>query len=297
VNSAIIIENFSKSFGTQKAVDNLSLEVKEGEVMAFLGSNGSGKTTTIRCLLNIYSADEGKLLLDGMIYTSRLNHLLGYLPEERGIYTKARVLDLFVYFANLRGIKTQEAKRLALEYFQRVDLLPHQNKKISQLSSGMQQKVQIGVTIIHKPKILILDEPFKGLDPLNRQLFIDLFGELNKNSGTTILYSTHVVDEAQRIADSVIIINNGKRVVYGNIDEVRNSFGSNHIQLEFKGDLPENTSLYSAVITHNTAELSPKPGVSSTEIINFLVKNNLEIIEFKIDRPSLNSIFLQTAKK
>jgi ABC-2 type transport system ATP-binding protein len=222
---SISIQDFSKSFGNVQAVKNLSFEVNDGEVFAFLGTNGSGKTTTIRCLLKIYQADKGKLLINGKEFSEELNSVIGYLPEERGLYRDVSVIDILTYTARLRGMRKEEAFKRSLEYLEIVGLAEHKDKEISQLSSGMQQKVQLGTALIHNPEVLILDEPFKGLDPVNRQLFVDILTERGKK-GTTILYSTHVIDEAQKMADRLLIINNGTRVEYGTVNEVRERHGS-----------------------------------------------------------------------
>lgn len=291
----IQIQNLSKSFGSEQAVKNFSIEVGEAEVFAFLGSNGSGKTTTIRCLLGIYTPDAGTALIDGRSYDSSMNSFVGYLPEERGLYTKVAIKDLFYYFGELRGLSRSDVSARMDEYLERVGLGAHKHKKVMQLSSGMQQKVQIGVTILHRPKLLVLDEPFKGLDPLNRQLFIDIFREL-KDKGTTIMYSTHVVDEAQRLADRVVMIKKGERVLYGTVDEVRSSSGSVNIHIEFSGNLPVNPKLYTATSSEHTAELVPAKGVNAQEIIKFLVGSGVVLSEFKLDRPSLQEIFITKAK-
>lgn len=295
-NYSIHIENFSKSFGDLKAVDDLSFDVLEGEVFAFLGTNGSGKTTTIRCLLKIYHPDSGKLLINNEEYSDKFNSILGYLPEERGLYKDAKVLDMLVYTSQLRGIKKGLAIKKCLEYLEQVDLLKHKNKKISQLSSGMQQKVQLGTTLIHDPEILILDEPFKGLDPLNRQLFIDIFLEKAKK-GTTILYSTHVIDEAQKMADKILIINKGKRIEYGTTTDVRRKYGSNNLLITFLGTKPlKSHQLYTSIVTNNTAEITPTGNQSTNKILETLIKSGTEIQECKVDYPSLNQIFIDISK-
>ena len=291
-NSIISIKKFSKSFAHLRAVDNLSFEVFEGETFAFLGSNGSGKTTTIRCLLDIYKSDSGNLEIFNQKYSHKLNHRIGYLPEERGLYKGAKLERLFIYFARLRGIDKKTAQHLTQQYLSRVNLWNHRDKTINQLSSGMQQKAQIGIAVIHKPEVLILDEPFKGLDPMNRQLFIDMFQEM-KEAGVTILYSTHVIDEAQKLADRLIIIREGRCKAYGTVRQVRKQFGSNNIQIEFTGRFVKNEKMYSSRIVNKTAELSPVKGVSTDEILKFLIKEKMDIISFGIDYPSLNDVFLE----
>jgi ABC-2 type transport system ATP-binding protein len=295
-NYSLHIKDFSKSFGTNKAVNNLSFDVNEGEIFAFLGSNGSGKTTTIRCLLKIYQADTGTLLINEKEYSEEFNNLIGYLPEERGLYTSSKVIDLLTYTATLRGVSQADARKKSLEYLEKVGLLANAEQKIAQLSSGMQQKVQLGVTLIHNPEILILDEPFKGLDPLNRQLFVDIFLEKAKQ-GTTILYSTHVIDEAQKMADRLLIIDKGRKIEYGSIGEVRKRYGKDTIHLEFSGKKPKTeTDIYTGTITNKTMEITPKKDIPTNEIIDTLIKNKTEIITLKKDYPSLNEIFIKITK-
>ncbi|MGI5898229.1 MAG: ABC transporter ATP-binding protein [Candidatus Dojkabacteria bacterium] len=295
---SISVKNFSKSFGSLKAVDDFSFNVNEGEIFAFLGSNGSGKTTTIRCLLKIYLPDEGELLINGKEYTEKLNRVIGYLPEERGIYKGTKALDILVYTGVLRGMSTEEAKKKSLEYLDYVGLIEAKDKEVSKLSSGMQQKVQLGVALIHKPEILILDEPFRGLDPVNRQMFVDILLQ-RKKEGATILYSTHVIDEAQKMADSLVIVNKGKMLEHGSINEVRKRHGSSNIVVEFDGERPlEKGKLYTSVIDGKNAEIKPNSeDIDSNDILKELVDNGTKIINMKLDYPSLNQIFIDLMKK
>jgi len=295
VNKVIEISNFTKSFGSQKAVQNLSFDVQKGDIFAFLGSNGSGKTTTIRCLLNIYQPDQGSLEVFGKKYGSSISHEIGYLPEERGLYTKANLNDVFIYFAMLRGIDKSKAQKLTDEYLEQVGLLSDKKKLISQLSSGMQQKAQIGIAIIHKPKLLILDEPFKGLDPVNRELFLNIFTRL-KAEGTSILYSTHVIDEAQKLSNRLIIIDKGQSKAYGTVKEVRESFGTKHIHIETLETVPQNNKLYSAKINGNKAVLMPNKDISTDVILKYLIGQNIKIINYQLDYPDLNEIFIKVTK-
>lgn len=292
----ISVQHFTKRFGNKTVVDDLSFELHKGEILAFLGANGAGKTTTMRSILGIYKANAGTLFIDAEPYSSKRAGLVGYLPEERGIYTKARVQDVLLYFARLRGVSKADAKKFLDEYLELTELTEHIDKRVSELSSGMQQKIQIATAIIHKPQILILDEPYKGLDAVNRQLFGDYFKKLNKENGTSILYSTHVVDEAQKTADRVLMIKDGSRIAYGNIDEVRASFGTNNIHLQFSGNFDMNdafTKLFTARIEHKTAELTPLKNVNPQDILQTLLKENIIVTEFKIDRPSLQDIFIK----
>lgn len=293
---SIKIENFSKAFGEVQAVKDLSFEVHDGEVFAFLGTNGSGKTTTIRCLLKIYQADSGNLLINDKEYSESLNHLIGYLPEERGLYRDVSVIDILTYTARLRGMDSNEAYRRSIKYLEQVGLEMHKDKEVAQLSSGMQQKVQLGTALIHNPEILILDEPFKGLDPVNRQLFVDILAERGRN-GCTVLYSTHAIDEAQRLAERLLIIKNGERIEYGTVNEVRARHGSKNIYLEFGNKKPiENEKLYKININNHTAEITPNINITAEDILNEMLKQNIEIISFKLDYPSLNQVFIDIMK-
>lgn len=297
---AISIKNFSKSFFGYKAVEDLSFNVQEGSIMAFLGANGAGKTTTIRCLLNIYPPDKGELLVFDKKFNYQMNSLIGYLPEERGIYQDVKVYDFFLYISKLRSIPSNVAEKKINVYLKRVDLFDHKDKQTSQLSSGMQQKVQIGIAIIHSPKLLILDEPFRGLDPINRQLFMDLFQEMNEKDGTTILFSTHVVDEAQKLSDEVTIIKGGKLAATGTVDKLRTDFGQDTINITYTRKFEANVDskkLFEARISNKTAEIIPNEKINADEILKYLVNSNIGLKEFKIDRPSLNEVFLEINKK
>lgn len=291
----ITIKNFSKSFGNKKAVDDLSFEVKKGEIFAFLGANGSGKTTTIRTLLGIYSADAGELLIDNKKYTQEMSQILGYLPEERGLYLNSKVLETLVYFGELKGIKSKESKKRAVAYLERVGLADKASVKIAKLSSGQQQKVQLGITFINQPPLLILDEPTRGLDPVNRSILMDMLMEMNK-AGSTIVFSTHQMEETERIAHRLVMIKEGKRVLYGDVNEVKNSFGDNKIHVSFKGKLNKNEKLFTSQIDNNFATIDPNDGVSSSEILKYLVSEGVQITKFEVTTPSLNEIFIKVSQ-
>jgi ABC-2 type transport system ATP-binding protein len=290
----ISVKNFSKSFDDKKVIDSLSFDVKEGDIFAFLGQNGSGKTTTLRCLLNIYSRDSGELLFMGQNYSVEMAKYLGYLPEERGLYTNSKVMETLEYFGQIKGLSYNDAKSKGLKFLKRVGLEDKADELIKKLSSGQQQKIQLGITVINDPKILILDEPTKGLDPVNRSLLLDILMELN-DSGSTILFCTHQMEEAERIASRLLMIKNGKSVLYGETEQVKKDFGENTIKIEFKGKFPKNEKLYSAVIKNNYAELNPNDNVSENDILKFILKSEIEVRKFEIASPSLNEIFIKLA--
>lgn len=223
------VEGFSLSIGEKQIVKELDFEVMPGEVFAFLGSNGSGKTSTIRSLLGIYTATTGTLEVNGTKLTPDTASIVGYLPEERGLYTRSKVLDTMTYFGELKGMTRADAKAFALNYLKEVDLEDKANSKIKKLSGGQQQKIQLGVAIMGSPKLLILDEPTKGLDPVNRKLLLDIVDTL-KAQGTAVIYITHLMEEVERLADRLLILKDGKARAYGDVAKVKREFKSKSIE-------------------------------------------------------------------
>jgi ABC-2 type transport system ATP-binding protein len=225
----VSVKDFSLTIGEKQIVEHLDFEVFPGEVFAFLGSNGSGKTSTIRSLLGIYQASSGKLLVNGKTLTPEAASIVGYLPEERGLYTRAKVLDAMVYFGELKGMDRDDAREEALAFLERVELADKANVKIKKLSGGQQQKVQLGVAVMGDPKLLILDEPTKGLDPVNRKLLLDIVDELQQK-GVAVIYITHLMEEVERLADRLLILKDGTARAYGTVKDVKKEFNSKSIE-------------------------------------------------------------------
>lgn len=223
------VKDFSLTIGEKHIVKHLDFDVYQGEVFAFLGSNGSGKTSTIRSLLGIYQATTGVLHINGTPLTPETASLVGYLPEERGLYTRSKVLDTMIYFGELKGMDREEAKKFSLEFLQRVELQDKANVKIKKLSGGQQQKIQLGVAIMGNPKLLILDEPTKGLDPVNRKLLLDIVDELQER-GVAVIYITHLMEEVERLADRLLILKDGAARAYGTVADVKKEFKSKSIE-------------------------------------------------------------------
>lgn len=224
MSTAIIsVDHFSISFGSAKIIDDLSFEVKRGETFGLLGSNGSGKTTIIRSLLGIYLPDNGELLVNGAPFTVDGPVRLGYLPEERGLYKKESVIDTMVYFGRLKGMEKEAARQWSIEYLKRVDLGEKVTTRLDKLSGGQQQKVQLGITIMNDPELLILDEPTKGFDPVNRRLLMGLIEE-HQQKGATVVMVTHQMEEVERLCDRIILLKNGKSAAYGTIASVKKRF-------------------------------------------------------------------------
>lgn len=287
----ISIKDFNLSFGSKKIVENLSFEVRKGEIFGFLGSNGSGKTTTIRALLGIYQADSGELLINGKKFSPENGAKIGYLPEERGLYKKETVIDTMVYFAQLKGLSKKDALENSMKFLKRVGLEDKAKLKIEKLSGGQQQKIQLGITIIGRPDLLILDEPTKGFDPVNRELLMEIIKEENAR-GATVIMITHQMEEVEKICDRAILLKNGKCEAYGKVDEIREKYGEKRIVLEFSGKLPKSSKYEITKEEKNYAELSPK--ADSQEILRELAgRSDLTISSFNVQTSTLNEIFLK----
>ena len=286
----VSIKDFELSFGDKKIIHGLDFSVKRGEIFGFLGSNGSGKTTTIRALLGIYQADSGELLINGKKFSPERTGLIGYLPEERGLYRKEKVIDVMQYFGQLKGLSKKEARDFSQNFLKRVGLEDKARLNIDKLSGGQQQKIQLGITIMGKPDLLILDEPTKGFDPVNRELLMEIIKEENTR-GATIIMVTHQMEEVEKICNRALLLKNGKTKAYGTVDEIRNQFGKQRIILEFVGELPKSDKFEIIKKETNYAELSPK--VDSQEILKELISKDLRILNFKVQKSTLNEIFLE----
>ena len=220
----IEVKNFTMKFGDYSAVHDLSFEVTRGETFGLLGSNGSGKTTTLRALLGIYQPTAGELLIDGRKYRVDGDVKLGYLPEERGLYKKESVIDTMVYFGQLKGMSADNAREWSMEYLERIELVDKAKLRLDKLSGGQQQKVQLGVTIMNNPELMILDEPTKGFDPVNRRLLMDIIEERQEN-GATVVFVSHDMTEVERMCDRIILLKNGETTAYGTVAEVKKQHG------------------------------------------------------------------------
>jgi ABC-2 type transport system ATP-binding protein len=288
------IKNLRKDFATVRAVDDVSFSVQRGEIFGLLGPNGAGKTTTIRMILNIVEADDGQITYDGLPFNEGTRNLLGYLPEERGLYRKSKLLQTLLYFAELRGMQRGSAKAEAYRWLKRFSLLDQTNRKIEELSKGNQQKVQIIASVIHDPVLVILDEPFTGLDPVNQILFKDILLELRQR-GKAVIFSTHQMDQAEKLSDTLCLINRGKVILGGSVREVKKQYGSNSAHVEFQGDaafLELLPGVRRVIRYGNSAELELSPDIRIQELIQSM-NARLELRKFEVVEPSLQSIFLQ----
>lgn len=290
----VTIDHFRMDFGKKTVIEDVSFDVRRGEIFGFLGSNGSGKTTTIRALLGLYEPSGGTLLIDGQVFTPKTSaHKLGYLPEERGLYKKEPVIDVMSYFGQLKGLSNREARKWSLEYLERVKLADKAKLRIDKLSGGQQQKVQLGVTIMNDPELLILDEPTKGFDPVNRRLLMDIIDEQNKK-GASVMMVTHQMEEVERLCERAVLLKDGRAHAYGTIDEIKDDFGGQRIILRFSGQLPSRPKLFEVTKKETAyAELTPGSDIDPQRILRELVAaKDLHIHTFDVQRPSLDEIFV-----
>ena len=286
------ITNFRMDFGDKTVVRDLSFDVHAGETFGFLGSNGSGKTTTLRALLGIYQPTGGVLHIDGKVFEPRDGARLGYLPEERGLYKKEPVLDVMEYFGRLKGLSRAAAVSWSRAYLDRVGLADKATMRLDKLSGGQQQKIQLGVTIMNSPELLILDEPTQGFDPVNRRLLMDLIDE-QKLAGATVIMVTHQMDEVERLCDRVILLKDGIAAAYGTVEEVQDAFGATTIRLRCTGQVPDSDLYEVASMDGESLNLAPRPGADAARILNWLVTSGVSVSSFTTERTSLEEIFIR----
>lgn len=286
------VAGFGMDFGSKTVIRDLSFDVGRGETFGFLGSNGSGKTTTIRALLGIYRPTAGTLHIDGKVFSDSYGSRLGYLPEERGLYKKESVLDVMVYFGRLKGLSAQAAKEFSLGYLDRVGLAAMAGVRLDKLSGGEQQKIQLGVTIMNDPELLILDEPTKGFDPVNRRLLMDII-EDSKRAGATVILVTHQMEEVERLCDRIVLLKDGKAEAYGTVDAVQDQFGGRTVRLRYSGSLPPSNAYDVVLRETNYAELSLHEDVDEAQVLRDLVAGGVTVRGFTAAKRSLEDIFLQ----
>ena len=286
------IANFRMDFGDTTVIRDLSFDIREGETFGFLGSNGSGKTTTIRALLGIYVPTSGVLHIGGRPFLPEHGDRLGYLPEERGLYKKESVIDVMTYFGRLKGLSKHDATSWSLDFLDRVSLGSKAKLRLDKLSGGEQQKVQLGVTIMNKPELLILDEPTKGFDPVNRRLLMEIIDD-QKKQGATVLMVTHQMEEVERLCDRVILLKNGKAEAYGTIPEVQNQYGGTMIRMTYSGTIPASPDYVPSTVERNYAELTVTGQTDEAVILKNLVDAGVLVRSFTTSKLTLDDIFVQ----
>ncbi len=293
------LNSINKSFGDLEAVKELSLSVAPGTIYGFLGPNGAGKTTTIRMIMEIILPDRGQILINGAPNTSpAVLDRVGYLPEERGVYRKMKVREALEFFAELKGLKKNLHKKKIDAWVERFGMAEVQAKKMEELSKGNQQKIQFLTTVIHEPALIILDEPFMGLDPVNAELIKDVILE-QKQRGTAIVFSTHLMESAEKLCDAICLINKGRKVLDGEVKDIKRGFGRNNVLLAYDGKsdfLKNNGIIENYNDSGNYVEIKLRPGASPQALLAAAMQQ-AEISRFEIAEPSLHEIFLATVKE
>ncbi len=288
------LNNVLKTYENHTAVDGVSFNVPKGRIFGLLGPNGAGKTSLIRIITTITRADGGTVMLNGEPLGSEHPSQIGYMPEERGLYKKMKVGDHLIYLARLKGMSAKEARQEIDYWLDKFDIQDWWDKKVEELSKGMQQKIQFISTVIHKPDLLILDEPFSGLDPINTNLIKDEIYQLNQR-GISIIFSTHRMEQVEEICEEIVLINKGKNILSGSVKDVKNRFKENLFEVKFEGELPGGIESQFNVIKANDHSITIKisEGEDSNEVLQYLVKNNIHVISFKEILPTLNEIFIK----
>ncbi|MDZ4844238.1 MAG: ATP-binding cassette domain-containing protein [Chitinophagales bacterium] len=291
------LQNINKSFGDKKANDNISLEVRENSIFGMLGPNGAGKTTLIRIITNIMVADSGSITLNGQPLGRAHNELIGYMPEERGLYKKMKVGEHLIYLARLKNLSKKVAKEKVNFWLEKFNITDWYEKRVEELSKGMQQKVQFIATVINDPKLLILDEPFSGLDPINTNLLKDEIQEL-KRKGTAIIFSTHRMEQVEEICEDIALINNGRNILSGSVRDIRERFKENLFSISYKGALPELNGRLN-IVQQKDHELIIKmeSGQSPNDALKYCIEHHIEVHGFKEILPAINEIFIKEVQK
>lgn len=298
MQTTVSVEHITKSYGSFRAVDDLSFAVHPGEIFAMLGPNGAGKSTTIRMILDILKPDSGRIFVLGQPMTDDLKDRIGYLPEERGLYTDVKVIDMMVYLGTLKGLSRADARKRSMELLDKLDLADQAEKKVKEYSKGMQQKVQFAVTVLHEPELIIVDEPFSGLDPVNTLVIKDLITEM-RDRGTGIIMSTHQMNQVEEMADRLLMINRGKQALYGPVSEVRQQYALHAIIVEGEGDWASINGVERVERDPNSRDgmlLHLHPDTPSDVVLETIAHSErFTINRFQMAVPSLNDIFIQVA--
>jgi ABC-2 type transport system ATP-binding protein len=298
-SSIIQVDQISKSYGDFRAVDAFSFEVYEGEIFALLGPNGAGKSTTIRMILDILKPDTGSIRVFGAPITDDAKNRIGYLPEERGLYRNVPVLEMMMYLGSLKGMDSRTAKQKATALLEHLELGEHARKKVSELSKGMQQKVQFAVTVLHEPKLIIIDEPFSGLDPVNTLVIKELLLDFKRKGGAVVM-STHQMYQVEEMAERLVMINRGKRQLYGTVDHVRQEYALPAVIVEGSGDwakVPGVMRVEDQQDTRRGTMLYLQPDATPEKLLAHIsADGGFRLQRFELAVPSLNDIFIQVVE-
>jgi ABC-2 type transport system ATP-binding protein len=289
------VQQISKTFCSACAVDQVTFAVERGGIFGLLGPNGAGKTTTIRMVLNIYKPDSGTIaILDGLMNEEKKARI-GYMPEERGLYQDISLENCLLYLASLKGMPEKEARPLLRGYLERFDLAAHKTKKIKELSKGMQQKAQLISTILHRPELIIVDEPFTALDPLNVLLVKEVLREL-REQGVTIIMSTHQMHLVEELCEHILLINRGQVVLYGSLDEIRQRFSSHAVIVQARGELPALRGVREVIVCNHVCKLMLEEHVAPQDIFQTLAAGGVAVQKFEVAIPSVDEIFIRAVE-
>ena len=292
------LSHLVKHYATQKAVDDISFDIQKGSIFGLLGPNGAGKTTLLRMITGIFYPDAGEIKLEGKHFDPLLDiREIGYMPEERGLYKKMKIGEQALYLAQLRGLSKADAMEKIKYWFEKFEMQSWWNKKVEDLSKGMSQKLQFVITVLHEPKLIILDEPFSGLDPLNANLIKDEIYALAKK-GSTIIFSTHRMEQVEEICDHIVLVNLGKKILDGTVADIKQQFKESIFAIETnQPELIKDNSLFSII---DKADKNPNKilvklsnAVASNEVLKYLIEQNIPIVSYNEVLPSLNDIFIQ----
>lgn len=292
------VENLVKKFQSVTAVDDISFQVNTGKIFGLLGPNGAGKTTTIRTVLNIIKPSSGKIYFNGKPISDNFLNQIGYLPEERGLYRKSKVIDVILYFAELKNMSHSKAVKQADYWLDRLNIIHYKNNKIDELSKGNQQKIQFIISVIHNPELMIFDEPFAGFDPINQQEIREMILSF-VDEGKIIILSTHQMETAEKLCSEIFLLNKGKEVTKGELSDIKKKFGGNHIEIKYNGNnsvLKNMTEVLNIDTYNQCAEIHLKDDVQPSEFLQRIV-DKIDITHFSVIEPTLNRIFIDLIKQ
>ncbi len=295
--STAVVTNLAKRFGETKAVVDVSFAVEPGEIFGLLGPNGAGKTTTIRMMLDIFRPDAGTVSVFGGALDMERKRRIGYMPEDRGLYKDLKLEPTLVYLASLKGMDEKVARSRLQGWLQRFDLAEHKDKKVQELSRGMQQKAQIIATLLHEPDLIIIDEPFSGLDPVSTRLIKQIFEE-QRQAGKSILMSTHQMYQVEALCDRIVLINGGRTVLYGSVHEIKRNFSGNAVAIEGQGDFAQIPGVLETRRENGTWHLALEVGTDPQAVFRALAtRGDVRIERFELAEPSLDDIFVQVVSE
>ncbi len=295
MDALLSLQNLKKYYATQKAVDDVSFDIERGSIFGLLGPNGAGKTTLLRMITGIFYPDSGNILLEGAAFNPMLDvEKIGYMPEERGMYKKMKIGEQAIYLAQLKGMSKAEATEKIKYWFKKFEMESWWNKKVEDLSKGMSQKLQFVITVLHEPKLIILDEPFSGLDPLNANLIKDEIYALAKK-GSTIIFSTHRMEQVEEICDHIVLVNLGKKILDGSVAGIKQQFKENNFSIEIKAGSSISSNAIFTVINEAASKYLIKinEGYTVNNVLQHIIEQKIELIGFNEVLPSLNEIFIK----